>query len=297
MKILNFGSLNLDYVYAVEHFVRAGETISSESLKTFCGGKGLNQSIAFAGAGAEVYHAGCIGVEGGMLTDMLRDRGVNTDFVSVKDGISCGHAIIQVNEHGENCILLFGGANHTVTNAQVDEVLSHFGVGDMLMLQNEINNMAYIISAAKACGMVIALNPSPFNSVITSLDLNLIDWIILNETEGCEITGKTDPDDILATLHERFPAMKVVLTLGKHGAIYAYGNERASHGIFDMPVVDTTAAGDTFTGYFFAAVMSGDSPENALRIASAASAITVSRLGAGPSIPNRDEVLALLSQI
>lgn len=293
MKILNFGSLNIDYVYSVEHFVRAGETIASNSLNLFCGGKGLNQSVAFAKAGADTYHAGSIGKEGAMLTDMLVSAGANTDFVAVREDISCGHAIIQVNAHGENCILLYGGANHTISNTMVDEVLSHFGKGDMLMLQNEINNIPYIIAQAKKKGMIIALNPSPFNSDILGFGLDKIDWLILNETEGQEITGKEAAEDIIAALGKAYPEMKVVLTLGKHGATYAYKGERASHGIFDTPVVDTTAAGDTFTGYFFAEIMSGNTPAEALKIASAASAIAVSRKGAAPSIPTRDEVFKL----
>ena len=296
MKILNFGSLNIDYVYSVDHFVRAGETLASSALNLFCGGKGLNQSVAFAKAGADTYHAGSIGKEGAMLTDMLLSAGVNTELVTVKDDVSCGHAIIQVNAHGENCILLDGGANHTISNEMVDSVLSSFGEGDMLMLQNEINNIPYIISEAKKKGMTIALNPSPFNSDIPGFGLDKIDWLILNETEGQEITGKSEADDIIAELEAKYPDMKVVLTLGKMGAIYAYKGERASHAIFDAPVVDTTAAGDTFTGYFFAEIMNDGTPAEALRIASAASAIAVSRKGAAPSIPTRDEVAELLKK-
>lgn len=294
MKILNFGSLNIDYVYSVDHFVRAGETLASSSLELFCGGKGLNQSVAFAKAGADTYHAGSIGKEGAMLTDMLVSAGVKTSLIAVREDISCGHAIIQVNSHGENCILLYGGANHTISDDMVDEVLSHFGDGDMLMLQNEINNIPYIIGQAKKKGMIIALNPSPFNSEILGFGLDKIDWLIINETEGQELTGKSDPEEIIETLGATYPEMRVVLTLGKRGAIYAYKGERVSHGIFDTPVVDTTAAGDTFTGYFFSEITSGSPPAEALRIASSASAIAVSRKGAAPSIPTRSEVIDLL---
>ena len=296
MKILNFGSLNIDYVYSVEHFVRAGETISSSALNLFCGGKGLNQSVAFAKAGAETYHAGSIGKEGKMLTDMLESAGVNTKFVNVRDDVSCGHAIIQVDAKGQNCILLFGGANHTISNEMVDSVLADFGEGDMMMLQNEINNLPYIIKQAKAKGITIALNPSPFDDKIKALDMNLIDWLILNETEGQEITGKSEPDDIINALNTTYPEMKIVLTLGKHGARYAYKGEFAEHGIYDTPVVDTTAAGDTFTGYFFSEIMSGSSPAYALKLASAASGVSVSRKGAAPSIPTKAEALALIEQ-
>lgn len=290
MKILNFGSLNLDYVYSVDHFVRAGETISSSLMEQFCGGKGLNQSVAFARAGADVYHAGCIGAEGGMLRRMLDDSGVNTRFVKTVPNVACGHAIIQVNKNGENCILLYGGANQAITEDFMDEVFSDFSEGDLLMLQNEVNGLATMIQKAKEKNMTVALNPSPFNEKITALDLSLIDWIILNETEGCEITGKQEAGDILDTLLERYPHMRVVLTLGSQGAIYADAARRTAQSIFPAHVVDTTAAGDTFTGFFFASVLSGESPETALRIASAASSITVSRKGAAPSIPTMQEL-------
>lgn len=296
MKVLNFGSLNIDYVYGVEHFVRAGETISSNSLKLFCGGKGLNQSVAFARSGVPTYHAGCIGKDGGMLVEMLKSAGVDTRFVRVRDDVASGHAIIQVTGAGENCILLHGGANQCMDNAFVDEVLSAFGEGDLLMLQNEINNLDYIIRGAKARGMTIVLNPSPFDEKILALDLSLLDALIVNETEGNGISGKSDADEIVAELLSRYPGMRIVLTLGKHGAMYADDKARAFCEIMPMPVQDTTAAGDTFTGYFFSSLMRGKTPGDALKVATAASAIAVSRMGAAPSIPTAKEVDDLLAE-
>ena len=296
MKVLNFGSLNIDYVYDVDHFVRAGETISSNALQLFCGGKGLNQSVAFARSGAQTYHAGCIGKDGGMLTDMLRGAGVDVRFVRVREDVASGHAIIQVSKSGENCILLHGGANQSMDDAFVDEVLSHFGKGDLLMLQNEINHLPYIVQRAKERGMMIVLNPSPFNEKILALDLSKLDAIIVNETEGNELSGETEADAIIAALLARYPAMRIVLTLGKHGAIYADAKERAFCEIMPMPVQDTTAAGDTFTGYFFSTLLRGEAPAQALKTATAASALAVSRKGAAPSIPTAEEVKALLAE-
>ena len=292
MKVLNFGSLNIDYVYSVDHFVRAGETLASDNLELFCGGKGLNQSIAFARAGAQVFHAGCIGKDGTMLTDTLQNSGVDTSLIKTNGNISTGHAIIQVNKHGENCILLFGGANLTISEDFAREVISKFECGDLLVLQNEINNIDLIIKLANEKGLQTVLNPSPFNEKINALDLSLINWLIVNETEGKEITGKEDSNDILDTLLSRFPNMKVVLTLGADGSVYADKNTRVKQDIFKANVVDTTAAGDTFTGYFFSSIMRGKAPAEALRIASAASAIAVSRKGASPSIPTLNEVNA-----
>ena len=293
MKVLNFGSLNIDYVYSVDHFVRAGETISSTNMEIFSGGKGLNQSVAFARAGAKTLHAGCIGAEGIFLRNMLDESGVDTRFVKVLDNTTCGHAIIQVTPSGENCIMLFGGANQMITEELIDEVLSDFSAGDLLMLQNEINGLPSIIDKAKAKKMLVALNPSPFNEKITALDFSKIDWLILNETEGCEITGKEVPEDIINELISSYPHMRIVLTLGSKGSMYADKNSRAEQSIFKAKAVDTTAAGDTFTGYFFSSVINGKTPAEALKIASAASSITVSRKGAAPSIPTMQEVLSI----
>lgn len=289
MKILNFGSLNLDYVYSVDHFVAEGETLASTVRNTFCGGKGLNQSVALARAGAEVYHAGCIGPEGDMLTDMLSGAGVDVTYVRRVD-TPTGHAIIQVDPRGRNCILLFGGANQCNDVAYVDTVLADFGADDWLVLQNEISSLAHLISAAKAKGMTVVLNPSPFDLSLVAAGLDQVDYVLLNETEGKQLTGYEAPSYILNAIRASYPDLKVVLTLGKDGCIYNDGKQRIAHGIFAVKAVDTTAAGDTFTGFFIGAVSQGADPAEAIRRASAASAIAVSRPGAAPSVPTVCEV-------
>ena len=140
MKIVNIGSSNIDYVYQMEHFIQPGETLGCAQLSIGCGGKGLNQSIALARAGAEVYHAGLIGREGAFLREKMEQAGVNVEFVRYGEGAN-GHAIIQVDKTGQNCIILYGGTNHQFTHALVDEVLSHFAAGDIVVLQNEINEI------------------------------------------------------------------------------------------------------------------------------------------------------------
>lgn len=289
MKILNFGSLNIDKVYQVPHFVRPGETLSSLRMDIFAGGKGLNQSTALAKAGAQVYHAGKIGKDGRFLTQLLAENGVDCSCVLQGDG-ETGHAIIQVDEKGQNSILLFGGANRDIDKADVAQVLNQFEKGDILLLQNEISAMGDIVEMAYAKGMRIALNPSPMDASLLALPLSKVEWFIMNEVEGADISGKTEPEEIIQVMLEKFPQSKVVLTLGEGGVWYADANNRAQHGIFFVDVVDTTAAGDTFTGYFLALVNEGAAVEEALAMASKASALAVSRAGAAGSIPVREEV-------
>ncbi len=291
MKILNFGSLNIDYVYNVSHMVQAGETLASDALNVYCGGKGLNQSVAAARAGGNVWHAGLIGSEGGMLADVCKDSGVNTDLIRVTEGKS-GHTIIQVDRTGQNCILLYGGANRQITPEYADEVLKHFAQGDVLLLQNEISSLDYIIGQASKKGMRIVLNPSPFDENLKACDLSLVSMFLLNEVEGEQMTGSSDPEEILSRMAELYPESEVILTLGQRGSVYSFKGKRVHQNIYSVKAVDTTAAGDTYTGYYLAAVSGGKSVEEALDLAAKASAIAVTRSGAVPSIPELEEVLA-----
>lgn len=290
MRLVNFGALNYDYVYCVDHIVLEGETISSTDLSVFCGGKGLNQSIALSLAGAEVYHAGLIGEDGDMLLDACKKHGVHTDYIR-KTPVRSGNAIIQVSKTGQNSIVLFGGANRQNTAEYVDEVLSSFSEGDYILLQNEMNLTDYMIEKAYARKMIVVLNPSPFNEAIQKCDLQKISIFLLNEVEGMQITGEKDAGEILSAMHRMYPRAGIVLTRGKDGAVYYDGTKTAAHGIYNVKTVDTTAAGDTFTGYFIASILAGKSVEESLRLASVASSLAVSRKGAADSIPRMDEVL------
>lgn len=299
-KVLVFGSLNIDYVYQLEHFVQAGETISSRSMQTFCGGKGLNQSIAFGKSGVEIWHAGAVGAnDSQMLLDALEEAGVHTEFIRKKD-CSSGHAIIQNTPDGENCIILYGGANQEITREEAEETLQHFQAGDYLVLQNEINQMPYIMELAHKRGMRIVLNPSPMDEKIFCLPLEYVDCLMLNEVEGlalCEDESGQEkevllkkPREILELLLNRFPESQIVLTLGKKGALYGFGEEWYEQPVFEVKAVDTTAAGDTFTGFFVGSLIRGYSVQEALRTAAKASAVAVGRNGAGASIPTIEEV-------
>ncbi|MDR2501318.1 MAG: ribokinase [Treponema sp.] len=289
-RFLNFGSLNIDYVYRVDHFARSGETLAALDRETFVGGKGLNQSIALARAGAQVFHAGCCGAEDGEpLLEALRRRGVDVGLIR-KTAAPSGHAIIQVDREGRNCILLFGGANESVTETQARETLARFGEGDVLLLQNEISRVSAIAEMAVERGLRIAYNPSPANDAVHEALKHKLDFIILNEIEARMISGAEDSRDQLEALAGRFPQTAIALTRGREGAFYRKGAEEYRHGIYDVAVKDTTAAGDTFTGFFIARLLQGDAPPEALRLASIAASLAVSRPGASPSIPSLEEV-------
>ncbi|MCK9171653.1 MAG: ribokinase [Treponema sp.] len=292
MKILNFGSLNIDYVYKVEHFVQPGETLDAQSRDVFPGGKGLNQSIAMARAGADVYHAGCIGKSDGLfLKELLKANRVHTENIAETD-TATGHTIIQVDRQGQNCIILYGGANQSLTREFADSVLSFFSKNDYLVLQNEINEVDYIMSEAHEKGMKIFFNPSPFNEEIKNLPLGKVDCFILNEIEAGAIcrTKETSEDALLYSLQKEFPLAEIILTLGRKGVVCLKDGRNYSHGIYDVPVVDTTAAGDTFTGYYIAGLSKGFSIEDSLQSASVASSLSVTKKGAAPSIPYISEV-------
>lgn len=295
MNIINIGSLNLDFVYRVDHIVRPGETESGSGLRTFPGGKGLNQSVALARAGAEVYHGGLIGEDGQLLLEACRQHGVRTDYIREVDGRS-GHAIIQLDRQAQNSILLYGGANQRLTKGYVDETLSHFKAGDMLLLQNEVNLLPCLVDEAFKRGLCIALNPSPFDEKLEAVDLGKVRWFLLNEVEGEQLTGLAEPEAMLAELERRFPTAGIVLTLGEEGALYAGEGKRCRQAAFPARAVDTTAAGDTFTGYFLASLAESLPVEAALRRGAMASAIAVGREGAVPSIPARAEVEARLKE-
>ena len=295
-RILNFGSLNIDKVYKVPHFVRPGETISSLGYQCFPGGKGLNQSIAVSRAGHRICHAGTIGADGGILEEVLTGSGVDTRYVRKTESIT-GHALIQVSDAGENCIILFPGSNHENDQAYMEKVFSDFGEGDILMLQNEISNLDFCLQKGREKGMRIMLNPSPMDERLRRADFSGVTWLMLNETEGQEMTGEREPQRILDKLLERYPKLQVILTLGGEGAVYGSKSERISQPCYPAEVVDTTAAGDTFTGFFVAAVAEKKSAAEALRLAAMAAAITVSGEGAAVSIPDRSAVEERLSII
>ncbi len=299
MKILNFGSLNIDYVYQVDHFVSGGETLLSEGMEVFPGGKGLNQSIALARAGAQVYHAGAVGEsDGGFLTEILKNNGVDITHIGSVKGDTTGHAIIQVDKSGQNCILLYGGANQRISQEQIDGTLKNFEKGDMLLIQNEISNLDYLIGKAHELGLRIVLNPSPINKKLLESDMSKIDMFIMNEIEAAAILGVEElsysTPEIEKLIPETFLNKDIIITFGSEGSVFIDEEEVLHQTAFKVDAIDTTAAGDTFTGYFLAQILKGKTSRDSLNIAAKAGAIACTRKGAEPSIPYLEEIDTLI---
>jgi len=289
MKVLNVGSLNVDYVYEVDHLIRPEETMAVRSRSVFAGGKGLNQSVALKNAGADVYHAGIIGSDGGTLLQTLEEYGINSRFVE-RAGVPGGHAVIQVDKNGGKCILYFCGTNRMLNEGFIANALSFFDEEDWVVLQNETNGIALIIEAAHSRGMRVVFNPTPCDKSIISLPLRLVDYLVINRVEGEAISGTPNESKMIETIAEKYPGMKIALTLGGDGSCYFDGERTYYQPALSKTIKDTTAAGDAYLGYFVHGVMQNHPPEEILLRATKAAAITVSRLGAAQSIPFAWEV-------
>ena len=290
MKIINFGSINIDHVYCVDHFVLPGETLKCKGYTIFSGGKGANQSISIARAKAEVLHAGKIGQDGVWLKEKLQESGVDTRLIKTID-TPTGHAVIQVNKDGENAIIIHGGANQTFSDTDIEKVLKSAEEGDFLLLQNEINGVEKVLQKSKNRGLTIVFNPSPMSDDIKNYSLKLVDIFILNEVEGEAITGQNDPDAILNVMQKLYPKSRIVLTLGKEGVIYSHNKQQIKLPALKVKAIDTTGAGDTFIGYFLAELSRGGKIEKCLEMGIKASSLSVTQKGAADSIPKLNEVV------
>lgn len=295
MAILNFGSINIDHVYQVDHFVKPGETLDSTDYQQLLGGKGANQSIALAAAGADVSHIG-----------RINEHDVQFKQTLIKHGISCrdlvcgetpsGHAIIQVTPSAENAIVIFGGANREIDAKQVAKALSDTKSSDWVLTQNETSALEDVLRQAKEKQLKVAFNPAPMTESVKSLPYDCIDLLIVNETEAAAITEKDDLDAILDHFRAHWSHAEVIVTLGKAGVVMLKGDKTIKVDAFVVDAVDTTAAGDTFIGFFLAAYSTHADAKKALTHGCAASAISVTRKGAAQSIPTRQEVDRFLAK-
>ena len=297
MNVLNFGSLNIDYVYKVPHIVKPGETIKAFRRNIYAGGRGLNQSIAMARAGLHVFHAGCVGKEAQnaplsektILLSTLQENNVNIEYIKVVEGNS-GHTVIQEENCGSCSIMIYNGANYLITKSHIDEVLHMFKENDLLVLQNEINNLSYIMEKANTIGMKILFNPSPYTDDIKDLPINLVTYFAVNEFEGRNLFNTTENDEIITNAKKIYPDCNILLTLGDIGALYYSDGVIVYQSAYMTKIIDTTVAGDTFLGYFVHGLVNDVPMKNALDIAAKAASIAISRHGAADTIPSMDEL-------
>ena len=308
MTVYNFGSINIDHVYRVSHFVQPGETLASHSLETVLGGKGANQSVALARAGAAVTHLGRISQSDVWAKEALETFGVDVSGIQLMKSAS-GHAIIQVDDNGENAIVLHGGANQSFDENALRKLLSGAKPGDWLLIQNECNALADVLAVAQQHEMKIAFNPAPMDSAVANLPLAQCDLLILNEVEALQLAytdsapansafnSDQDDDPLYAQLRDRYPDCLIVLTLGGKGALLLHHDGITRMNAPEVSVVDSTGAGDTFVGYFLCGLIDKMSPEAALQRACAAGALAVTVAGATPGIPSRSDVDELVSKL
>ena len=293
MAITVVGSLNVDLVYRVSRIVQPGETLGATDRTVHAGGKGANQSMALARAGASVRHVGCVGPEGEWLRDLLAEADIDVTGVrSVQT--PTGHAIIQVDAAGENAIVLYPGANHDLTAADIDRALATAEPGSWLLTQHETTCVADLL-AAGGKGFRVCFNPAPFSPAVLDLPLVHVALLVLNETEAVGLTGcdaEAEPATLLAAAARRCPNADIVLTRGSRGVNWKLRTSPAveHRSACRVTAVDTTAAGDTFIGYLLADLAAGRTMAQAIDLATRAAAICVTQPGAIPSIPTRAQV-------
>ncbi|WP_106478221.1 ribokinase [Phytohalomonas tamaricis] len=296
--LYNYGSINIDHVYRVPHLVRPGETLSSLSYRQVLGGKGSNQTIAVARAGGNVMHWGRLGRKDRWVLETLTSSGANIAHIEIAEEAS-GHTVIQVDDEGENSIVLYPGANHGFSRAHLEALFSITQPGEWLLLQNECNATDEVLALAHQHGMKIAFNPAPMNAEVRKLPLEHVDVLFLNRGEAAmllDADDNTPTEALLDQLEQRFPATEIVLTLGAEGVAYRHGESRLQIPAQRVEAVDTTGAGDTFIGYFMAARLAQAPIETCLQRATTAAALCVQREGAAPSIPTTAELEQVLAQ-
>ncbi|MEP4035156.1 ribokinase [Pseudophaeobacter sp.] len=285
MAIWNLGSINADMVYALPHLPVAGETLAATGLDQFLGGKGANMSVAAARAGSTVHHIGAVGPEGSWAVQRLMEYGVDTRHIATLD-LPTGHAIIAVDSAGENQIILFPGANHAISSNQIGQALSEAASGDTLVLQNETNQQPEAVEMAQKLGLKVAYAAAPFEAEAVQAVLPFLDLLFLNAVEAEQLQqaiGKAPQDLGVAD---------VIVTLGSKGARHFDGSTGNTTDVPALPVtpVDTTGAGDTFTGYVLSGLDRGLPMAQAMAQAARAGALMVTRHGTADVIPDLKEV-------
>lgn len=287
VQIWCFGSINIDHVHRLDHLPSAGETLASRDYTVQLGGKGANQSVAAARAGAKTRHLGAIGADGLNMRDVMTGYGVDCGGVQVLGGAT-GHAIIMLEQSGENAIVLHGGANHAMALDPLLAALEDAGAGDFLLMQNETAWQPELAGAAAARGMKVVYSAAPFAADAVQAVLPFMSMLMMNEIEAQQL------QDALGVTIADLPVNTVVVTHGAKGASWhAKGRTDIFVPALSVPVLDTTGAGDCFAGALVAALSDGKDPAEAMKFAACAAALQVSRAGAAAAMPDRAQIDAL----
>lgn len=301
-RILVIGSSNVDFIMKVESLPQKGETVGGGLFQQTFGGKGANQAVGAARAGGEVWFMNGMGDDpfAGPMLASLQEAGVNTSLVSLHPGEACGAALIMIDAEGANCISVAPGANYALTPEMVWDQSEVLAESALVVLQCEVHpqTLYAAIEEASLVGTPVMLNLAP--AIPFSADFfSKLAVLVVNEVEAEMVTGMpvTDPASARAAasvLLDKGVGMAVI-TLGKRGSCLARGDEWVECPAFAVEAVDTTAAGDIFCGALATALVEDQPLELAARFASAAAAISVTRLGAQASAPTRAEIEQFLT--
>jgi ribokinase len=285
MTIFNLGSINADHVYRVPHLPGPGETLAATSMQTGLGGKGANMSVAAARAGSHVAHIGAIGSDGIWARNRLLEYGVDTRHIAELD-VPTGHAIINVDDAGENAITLFAGANQAISEDSVANVLSTGSTGDILVTQNETNAQGVAAKVGSKLGFRVCYAAAPFDASAVKAVLPYLDFLILNAVEAKQL------EQALGVSIEELDVADIIITLGSGGARWISEGVDQHFAAIKVDPVDTTGAGDTFTGYVLAGLDRGLTMGQSISLAMRAAALMVMRMGTADVIPDLKEVEA-----
>jgi ribokinase len=296
-KIVVIGSSNVDLLMKMDHLPEKGETVTDAVFMQVYGGKGANQAVAAARAGGNVAFVNCVGEDAytPQMVQNYKNDGIDTRFVFQEKDIASGHALIMIGGEGMNYLSVAPGANYKLTPQKIDEALPVFDEAAMIVMQYEIQEetIKYVIDLANRKNIPVLWNCAPARAFDLSY-IPKINILVLNEVEAgflAEMTVETEADaEKAAQKLVDSGVEKVIITLGSKGAFVVTKNEKVSVPSFKVEAVDTTAAGDTFCGAFAVALVEGKSLKDALQFASAAAAISVTRIGAQPSAPTRKEI-------
>ena len=290
MAVWCFGSINIDHFYALPHLAAPGETLAASGYRKELGGKGANQSVAAARAGAVMRHIGAVGADGAAALSELEGAGVDCAGVQRLPGAT-GHAVIMVDPAGENSIVIHPGANRELSREAALAALEGVELGDILLIQNETAHQAAIAEAAMGLGMDVIYSAAPFDLDAVQAVLPFADTLVMNAVEAAQLQAA------LGVGFEDLPVSNVVITRGADGASWtARGMDDIHVPALPVAVLDTTGAGDCFAGALAAALNRGATPEDAMRFAAAAAALQVSRAGTAAAMPELHEIEALLGE-